>query len=156
MTPSKDLHLAILMAQRAVHMTRARFTIQLDYSAESLEQIDDLLLLFPSLLPRGWLMRLVQPTKVARELRQFSIIWGCYLGEVLRQQLGGEWMPFAQSELDVHSFVLCLAGYDGVKIEVMPVQQVYQKLTGIEDQSICAFYDKLQDQIRFQVSEKFD
>lgn len=147
MTLSHDLHVAVILANRAVHITRTRFGYELDYSVESLNEIDLLLRLLPNLLPSSWLPPLAHRSQVNRELHQFSILWGCYLGEVLRRQLGASWLPVVQSDLWIHSFVVVLRPLQGRTIRLIPAQEVYSRMMDTSRTSLSLFYCFLSAQL---------
>lgn len=144
MAPQKDSHLALLLAQQAVHMTRARFAVELDFSEESLHQVDALVDALRSLLPPQWLADMSQQARKSTDLHKFSLLWGSYVGEVMRRQLDGQWLPISRRELRLDVFVLSIQ-LNGQKSQVQSALQVYRRLVDAKSTSIWSLYQQLQN-----------
>ncbi|MBP0725797.1 hypothetical protein J5Y03_11505 [Bacillus sp. RG28] len=64
--------------------------ISLDYSEDSLKLLDEILEEYHLGLPKG-IKKLFFRGPSEEDIVQMSKIWGGYLGEVIRRNIGGEW-----------------------------------------------------------------
>lgn len=74
-------------AALAVEVAREEFDDELDWSADSLDRADAQI---ESLREQGL---------SAEDAAEALFVLGCYLGEVMRRELGGEWRPTGRSAL---------------------------------------------------------
>ena len=76
----------------AIDHARRAFERKLDFSAESVEQVEAILTeMYDLKKPKGFLSRLLRATPSEEVLWTFSKMYGAYVGEVLRRLGGGEW-----------------------------------------------------------------
>jgi hypothetical protein len=78
-------------AADAVDYARQRFGMELDQSLGSLERVDRILSAMYFDLPRSFMRRLLTRGPSDEKVRQWSKMWGGYVGEVLRLKWGGHW-----------------------------------------------------------------
>ena len=83
----------------AVDFAREHFGVHLDYSLESLRELDTILQRFHDDLPKG-LSKAFKRGPSEEQVAQHAKTWGGYLGEVIRRRWGGTWVlpeegPFA-------------------------------------------------------------
>jgi hypothetical protein len=75
-------------AQTALQTAEVRWGLRLDFSEKSLEAVEEVLGQLHDLLRTG---RADQPRPSAEQVHQMAVIWGVYVGEVLRRHAGGRW-----------------------------------------------------------------
>lgn len=110
-------------AEQAVATGAERFDVALDYSIESIKEVDRILDRQHQQIPRG-LSRLLQKSPPESAIQTSARIWGAYLGEVIRRQWGGEW-SVAETGPYEGSFILSL--FDG-DFQMCPPAKAYKRL----------------------------
>lgn len=88
----------------AVEFARKHFGYELDYSLESIRQLELMLDRFHNDLPkglRGWFKRGLSE----KQISTWAKVFGGYLGETMRRQLGGTWIIGNEEPFDR---VVCL------------------------------------------------
>jgi hypothetical protein len=116
-------------AEDAVDHARANWGLDLDYSVDSVRSVEDALAKLHGDIPRGLVARLFRKGPSTEELTQMAMMYGGYLGEVLRKKAGGEWA----FDLDIMpgSQVVALRKGD---TRVFPPAKVHKRLVnGPED-----------------------
>ncbi len=79
-------------ASDAVNAAREQFGTELDYSAESVALLEDLLGKLAPSAGGNWFTRLVKLSVSDEELDTFCKMFGGYLGEVMRRRHDGTWV----------------------------------------------------------------
>ena len=108
-------------AQAAVECARREFKQKLDFTAESIDGLDEILVLVgesPEL-------------DVDFEAR----LWGSYLGEVLRQRYAGSW-----EMTQYPGGMVAVPAVDVRGSRLFPLMKVYRRLTVGEEDDLRAFY----------------
>lgn len=108
-------------AQAAVECARQEFKQKLDFTAESIDTLDEILVLVgesPEL-------------DVDFEAR----LWGSYLGEVLRLRYAGSW-----EMTQYPGGVVAVPAVDVRGSRLFPLMKVYRRLTVGEEDDLRAFY----------------
>ena len=108
-------------AQAAVDCARREFKQKLDFTAESIDALDEILVLVgesPEL-------------DVDFEAR----LWGSYLGEVLRERYAGSW-----EMTQYPGGVVAVPAVDVRGSRLFPLMKVYRRLTVGEEDDLRAFY----------------
>jgi hypothetical protein len=108
-------------AQAAADWARKEFQQKLDFSSESIDPLDDILVLVgesPEL-----------------DLDFEARLWGSYLGEVLRRRYAGSWemTPYPGGAVAVPAIEV-----RGSRL--FPLMKVYRRLTVGEEEDLRAFY----------------
>jgi hypothetical protein len=108
-------------ARAAAERARVEFQQKLDYSSDSIDVLDDILVLVgesPEL-------------DLDFEVR----LWGSYLGEVLRRRYAGSWemTPYPGAAVSVPAV-------DVRGSRLFPLMKVYRRLTTGEEEDLRAFY----------------
>ena len=108
-------------AQAAARLARDQFRRDLDFSSESIEGLDEILVLLgesPEL-------------DIDFEVR----LWGSYLGEVLRRRYAGGWemTKYPGGEMAVPAV-------DVRGSRLFPLMKVYRRLTEGEEEDLATFY----------------
>lgn len=108
-------------AQAATELARSRYRQKLDFTSESLEGVDEILVL-------------------VGEGPEFDLdfevkLWGSYLGEVLRRRYAGNWeMTMYPGE------TVAVPAVDVRGSRLFPLMKVYRRLTIGGEEDLSAFY----------------
>jgi len=108
-------------AQAAVECAKREFKQKLDFTAESIDTLDEILVL-------------------AGESPELDVdfearLWGSYLGEVLRQRYAGSW-----EMTQYPGGVVAVPAVDVRGSRLFPLMKVYRRLTVGEEDDLSAFY----------------
>lgn len=109
-------------AEMHVSMSKDNFEVALDYSAESLTAIDEI-------IAKHW----EEPPIM---LDQVVLTFGAYVGETIRRQLGGAWMFDEERGYT-------LADLGGTGTRIYPFSKVQKRFTNGEEDSIAFFYQAI-------------
>ncbi|MBN2257698.1 MAG: hypothetical protein JW704_07730 [Anaerolineaceae bacterium] len=121
-------------AQDAVDYAGNQFRVDLDFSENSLEQVEQILATLHNDLPKGALGKLFKGGPSQEQIRDMAKMWGGYVGEVIRQRWGGEWT----TETAAHPgtvITLRVLGYD-----IFPSAKVHKRLTNGSEDNIWHYY----------------
>ena len=78
-------------AQDAVDHAKENFQLDLDFSTESVREVEETLASMFSAIPKGLLARIFGRAPSDEVIWSFAKMYGGYIGEVLRRAGGGEW-----------------------------------------------------------------
>ena len=106
-------------AQAAVECAKREFKQRLDFTAESIDGLDEILVLVGPELDVDFEARL----------------WGSYLGEVLRQRYAGSW-----EMTQYPGGMVAVPAVDVRGSRLFPLMKVYRRLTVGEEDDLRAFY----------------
>ena len=111
-------------AEAAVEVARSEYKQKLDYSPESVNALDEILVLLSESLDV--------------DLDYEARLWGSYLGEILRVRYAGVWemTQYPGGELAVPA--LDIRGS-----RIFPLMKVYRRLTIGEEEDLPSFYAKV-------------
>ena len=124
-------------AQAAAERGRREFRQQLDFSAESIDGLDEILVLVGE----------------SPELDlEFEVrLWGSYLGEVLRRRYAGAWemtqYPGATSAGSTPAGGVAAPAVDVRGSRVFPLIKVYRRLTMGEEEDVRAFFSMVTERL---------
>jgi hypothetical protein len=135
MSNAKVTEATILLAQEAVHTARTCFQVELDFSETSLQRVDTILGKIHVLQSHRWRAQRLQRSTTA-DLNSIAVIWGSYVGEVLRQRWGGEWVSTLQAEPTLPALAIRLPVGGGEWIEFLPASRIYRIITGAETETL--------------------
>jgi hypothetical protein len=114
----------------AVDYARRTFGIELDFSAESVRQIEQIAAQLYNSRPKG-IAKLFRKGPSQDTVETFAKMFGAYIGEVYRRNYGGEW--FAHEEMQTYAV--------GSPDDCMfPVGKVYKRLTNGDEDNLWYFY----------------
>jgi hypothetical protein len=108
-------------AQAAVEVARSEFRQTLDFSADSINALDEILVLLSE--------------SVEIDLDFESRMWGSYLGEVLRRRYAGSW-EMTQYPGGEHA----VPAVDVRGSRLFPLMKVYRRLTMGEEEDLPGFF----------------
>jgi len=115
-------------AQAAAELGRKQFKQKLDFTADSIEALDDILVLVgesPEL-------------DLDFEVR----LWGSYLGEVLRRRYAGVW-----EMTQYPGGVMAVPSVDVRGSRLFPLMKVYRRLTEGEEEDLRTFFTMVTDRL---------
>ncbi len=75
----------------AVDHAKNAFQRELDFSVDSVRQVEEILSAMHDTMPRGVLSKFLRRGPSKEDVWSFSKMYGGYVGEVLRRAAGGEW-----------------------------------------------------------------
>lgn len=129
-------------AQGAVDIAR-QFEITLDYSENSLQQVESILAQLHNELrggPAG--VASPQPQPPGDQMEMMCKMWGGYFGEVVRRRWGGEWTIETYPGGNFATLTLTLpAG------KIFPSLKVYRRLTEGEPDNLWKFYQSMRPKL---------
>jgi hypothetical protein len=114
--------------------------IELDYSEESLKQVENILERLDAPTPRSAAAR-AEPTDA--ETEDLCKVWGGYLGEVVRRRWGGEWVLENYPGGNVLTVALSVPGGT-----VFPSMKIYRRLSQGAAENVWTFYCMMRDRFR--------
>lgn len=129
-------------AEQAVATARDRFEITLDYSIESIKDLDRILDRQHQQIPRG-LSRLTQKGPPESIVQESARIWGAYLGEVIRKQWGGEWRLAEEGAYEGSYILAVLEG----EVVMCPPSKAYKRLKNGSGDNIWKYLSVLNEMI---------
>jgi hypothetical protein len=108
-------------AQAAVELARKDFRRDLDFTADSIDALDDILV--------------VVGESPERDLDFEVRLWGSYLGEVLRRRYAGGW-----EMTQYPGGTVAVPAVDVRGSRLFPLMKVYRRLTVGEEEDLRSFY----------------
>jgi hypothetical protein len=138
-TPSPEN--AAQLASLAVQLTKDITSIDLDYSAGSLEHVDQLILGFRK---EGHSIQSMEHTIIS---------FGCYLGEVIIKNLGGQWKRANSTSMKefAEEHVLLLEASSGWTLN--PIGKAFKLLQNGPEDSLVFYYGVVTSQGRLSLAE---
>jgi hypothetical protein len=137
-------------AEDAVRMAR-QFHVELDYSEQSLEQVEHLLEQLHEELRNAPAADRAQPPEAPShpQVDEMSRMWGGYLGEVVRRRFGGEWTI---EKYPAGDFLIVTLNVNGAK--VFPAMKIHKRLTNGAADDLLAFYRNVRTRLEAQPGGK--
>jgi hypothetical protein len=115
-------------AQGAVELARTDFRLNLDFSADSVDILDDILV--------------VVGESPERDLDFEVRLWGSYLGEVLRRRYQGGW-----EMTQYPGGTVAVPAVDVRGSRLFPLMKVYRRLTVGEEEDLRSFYTMVTERL---------
>ena len=135
MVSKKQIQKAITqLADSGVRFARNNFGIQLDYSEESVTQVERILQLMHADIKDS------RPT--SSQIKSVSSLLGAYLGEVVRRKWGGRWYMSRHGPQKEQVHTLEISGHS-----TFPINKVYKRLLNGEVDDVRFYYKALIDAI---------
>jgi hypothetical protein len=113
-------------AEQAIMIGR-EFHVQLDYSENSLMEVETILSQLSQEMPAN------QPS--ADDVSEMCKMWGSYLGEVVRRRFGGEWSIETYPGKQFATLTLSVNGN-----KLFPSMKVHRRLTEGDSDNVWSFY----------------
>jgi hypothetical protein len=115
-------------AQAAVELAKSNFRQTLDFSSDSINALDEILVLLSESLEI--------------DLDFESRLWGSYLGEMLRQRYAGSW-EMTQYPGGEHA----VPAVDVRGSRLFPLMKVYRRLTLGDEEDLRSFYTMVTERL---------
>ena len=115
-------------AQAAVELARKDFRRDLDFTADSIDALDDILV--------------VVGESPERDLDFEVRLWGSYLGEVLRRRYAGGW-----EMTQYPGGTVAVPAVDVRGSRLFPLMKVYRRLTVGEEEDLRSFYTMVTERL---------
>ena len=115
-------------ARAAAAVARSDFQQKLDFTSESIDRLDEIL------------VRVGESPELGLD---FEVrLWGSYLGEVLRRRYAGSWemTPYPGGAVAVPAV-------DVRGSRLFPLMKVYRRLTAGEEEDLSAFYSMVTERL---------
>lgn len=108
-------------AEAAVELARTEFQHELDFTSESVDVLDEILV--------------VVSESPEKDLDFEVRLWGSYLGEVLRRRYAGGW-----EMTQYPGGTVAVPAVDVRGSRLFPLMKVYRRLTAGEEEDLASFY----------------
>jgi hypothetical protein len=131
---------ALEAAAEAVEFVRTKAHLELDYSPRSLENLDDVL------------EDIHKSGQKSHEMGGGVTCFGCYLGEVLIRDLGGQWRGREEAGYRETAFPIVLAFSNGMALN--PLGKVCKRIDNGAEDSLTSFCRMLKSTVFQQMTEK--
>ena len=115
-------------AQAAVELAKSEFRRALDYSAESVDVLDDILI--------------VVGESPEKDLDFEVRLWGSYLGELLRRRYAGGW-----EMTQYPGGTVAVPAVDVRGSRLFPLMKVYRRLTAGDEEDLRSFYTMVTERL---------
>ncbi|HXS77968.1 MAG TPA: hypothetical protein VN753_17455 [Terracidiphilus sp.] len=115
-------------AQAAVETAKSEYHQDLDYSADSINTLDEIIVLISE--------------SVDIDLDFESRLWGSYLGEVLRTRYAGSWEMTQYPGGQVAVPAVEVRGS-----RLFPLMKIYRRLTNGEEEDLRTFYNMVTERL---------
>lgn len=121
------------IAEDAVRVAEEQFRTKLDFSGDSIAALEEILETLRASFPNDHEGHLALSHKTQHQISVASSLFGAYLGEVLRQQFGGEWVVEQAPDSPVVALKL------GNEL-LFPPTRVFQRLLEGAPQSVWGYH----------------
>ena len=118
-------------AADAVKLTDAYFNEALDFSEASVATIERVVDDIKYSMPDG---------KTPANIDLLCRVWGAYIGEVFRRQVGGEWIDWEDQYGKAIAF-------QSVGVKVFPMDKVRKRIVGGSEHNLRDYYTAFRDQM---------
>ena len=132
-TPFADLNAMMEgYASAAVDAARREYRHTLDYSSDSIDVLDEILILVSE--------------SPERDVEFETRLWGSYLGEVLRRRYAGIWemTQYPGSQGDAQS---AMPAIDVRGSRLFPLMKVHRRLTMGEEEDLSSFFSMVTERL---------
>jgi hypothetical protein len=131
----------VALASEAVKLAKGTFYMELDYSPESVKEVEELL----GMMHEEFLRRQRDKQDAAgleEDLRAKAVVWGAYIGEVIKRERPGRWERDTQMGKDTF----------GLQLEseqtVFPVSWVYKRIHDGESDNVWLKFAVATDRVK--------
>ena len=124
-------------AQDAVDHAKTAAGVTLDYSADSIKQVEGVLETLCAATPRG-LSRIFRRGPTQEDVATMAKMYGGYIGEVVRRTAGGEWV--LDTEIAAGETVISLRKGEQ---RIFPPAKVHKRLANGSEDNVWFYYQVL-------------
>lgn len=133
------------MAERCVNFTKDLHDIHINFEEESLETVDKILDYYYANRPKG-IRKLFRRNPSPEVVNNMSMLFGAYIGEVIRRGCGGQWR--IDTEINPGQEAIALE-VDGIKI--FPTKKAFKRLYDGDGERAYGCYMSLKQKIEQEV-----
>jgi len=130
------------MAEQCVKFTRDLLKIHINFEEESLEAIDKILDHYYKNRPKG-IGKLFRRGPSPELVNHMSLLFGGYIGEVIRRNCGGQWKVDTETIPDQEIITFEVYG-----TKMLPAQEVFKRLRNGEGERASVWYANLMKKIK--------
>ena len=123
------------LAQTAVAHAQQHFGVRLDGSDESIAAVERILAETFELVPHSRIARYFNRKPDFQDVARIANMYGAYVGEVLRQRCGGEWI-----ETDLCGCEHILVLRINADLSLMPTTKTWNRLTMGPSENVVNFF----------------
>ena len=121
-------------AANAVNFAKTNFGISLDFTVESVAKVETIANGLFYMRPKGFIAKLFRKQPAENDVQTVCKMLGSYLGEVYRQNKGGEWQINHE-----HQAIGLLDG----KNWIFPLAKVYKRITNGKKDDLNLFFAEI-------------
>ncbi len=125
-------------AQDAIDHASRTCAITLDYSPESVKQVEGVLEKLYAEIPRGFFARLLRKGPSQDDIATICKMYGGYVGEVIRRTGGGEWA--LDTEVSPGETVISLRKGEGC---IFPPAKIHKRLLNGPEDNVWIYFQVL-------------
>lgn len=133
----------ISAAGSAVKHARKYWSTELDYSPNSIEEVELILARMHESLPRNRFLKLLKRGPSEEQMAQLAIAYGAYIGEVFRREFGGEW---SKEQIMGQQDVLSLKFTS--QNMIFPAGKVWKRLQNGDEDNVWAFFQLIRRRLQ--------
>ena len=106
----------------------------LDYSVDSIRQIDEMCTIVFNEKPKSFLSKLIKGSANKKDISNTSLLFGSYIGEVMIRYHGGKW-SFEKNIGEDKKIVLTIS-----QTKIFPVEKAYRKINNPDEGDLSYYY----------------
>lgn len=131
--------LAEMMRQLSLQAVKVArdFPVELDFTPASIPQLERMLGELSALLRES------TPPPSDDEMANMAKLWGAYLGETVRRELGGEWQLERPPGVQSPAAALQVRG-----ATIFPTLKIFRRLTNGDVDNVALFFGKVVEELR--------
>ena len=129
------------MSEKCVNFTRDLHKIHINFEEESLEIVDKILDHYCRSRPKG-IGKLFKRGPSPELVNHMSVLFGGYIGEVIRRNCGGQWTVDTETIPDQEIIAFEVHG-----TKMLPAQEVFKRLCEGEGERVSVWYSNLMKKI---------
>lgn len=134
-------------AEQAILTAKKHHQLDLDYSVDSIEALEKLLDSAARLVHQ-WKYRIFRRTQREQLSNRLALVYGAYLGEVIRKTWGGTWSGGKEPPFDG---IACLTLTSGLKMA--PTARAYKQITKPDSNTVVSYVEAIPSMIEESESE---
>ena len=136
MTEPSPNEIMAAYAANAVNFAQSNFGISLDFSVESIDQVESLANRLFHTRPKGFIAKLFRKLPSENDVQNVCKMLGAYIGEVYRQNKGGEWQINQEHQ--------AIGLVDG-ETWIFPLAKVLKRITNGKKDDLSAYFAAIVD-----------
>lgn len=135
-------------ANSAVQHAKKLWSTDLDFSPQSIEDVELILARMYETIPHRAIEKLLRKKPSEEQMATIAVSYGAYLGEVIRREFGGTWQT-----QDVSGQPALALVFDE-KNMIFPPAKIWKRLNNGAEDNVWSFYRVFTDMLRDQRAGK--